>query len=88
LDHLGVVVLWTLIVAYAACAIVTTPIVLVASRPLVDPLRPATNRFSLAVVAGLMWPLLLLGLVELSTVVILSKALVPNRRESGIAILA
>jgi hypothetical protein len=81
-------VLWTLTVTYVACAIVTTPVVLLASRPLVDPLRPATNRFSLAVVAGLMWPLLLLGLVELSSVVISSKALVPNRRESGIAILA
>jgi hypothetical protein len=81
-------VLWTLTVAYVACAIVTTPIVLVASRPLVDPLRPARNRFSVAVVAGLMWPLLLLGLVELSSVVMLSKALVPDRREAGIAILA
>ena len=80
--------LWTLTVTYVVCAMVTTPLVLVASRPLVDPLRPATNRFSLAVVAGLMWPLLLLGLVELSSVVMLSKALAPDRRETGIAILA
>jgi hypothetical protein len=84
----GVVVLWTLTVSYVACAIVTTAIVLVGSRPLVDPRRPATNRLSLALVAGLMWPLLLLGLVEFSSVMMFSKMVVSDRRGAGIAILA
>ena len=80
--------LWTLTVSYVACAIVTTTIVLVGSRPLVDPIRPATNRLSLAVVAGLMWPLLLLGLVEFSSVMMFSKMVVSDGGEAGIAILA
>jgi hypothetical protein len=80
-------VLWTLTVVYVASAIVTTGIVLDASRPLVDEHRPATHRLSLAAVAGVLWPVMLIGLVEFSSVMVCSKVLAPDDSEEGIAVL-
>jgi hypothetical protein len=80
-------VLWTLTVVYAASAIVTTGIVLVASRPLVDEHRPPTHRLSLAAVAGLLWPVMLLGLVEFSSVMVYAKVVAPDEREAGADVL-
>jgi hypothetical protein len=80
-------VLWTLPVLYVASAIVTTVIVLIATRRLMDERRPATHRLSLAVAAGLVWPLLLLGLVEFGSVMAFSKAHAPDNGEAGIAVL-
>lgn len=80
--------LWTLTWVYLASAVVTTAIVLVASRRLVDVRRPATHRLSLAVAAGLVWPMLLLGLVEFSSVMAYSKVHSPDHGEAGIAVLA
>ena len=79
--------LWTMTVVYVASAIVTTVILLEATRPLMEADRPATHRLSLAMAAGLAWPVMLLGLVEFSGVIALSKAYAPDHGEAGIAIM-
>jgi hypothetical protein len=83
----GEVVPWKLTVLYIASAIVTTVIMLLATRRVMDERRPATHRLTLAVAAGLVWPLLLVGLVELSTVILLSKVRTFDNGEAGIAVL-
>jgi hypothetical protein len=70
-------VLWTMTVVYVASAIVTTVILLEATRPLMEADRPATHRLGLAMAAGLAWPVMLLGLVEFSGLIALSKAHAP-----------
>jgi len=80
-------VLWTMTLVYVASAIVTTVIVLVATRPLVEGRRPA-HRLGLAMLAGLTWPVMLLGLVEFSGVIALSKVHAPDHGEAGVAIMA
>jgi hypothetical protein len=80
-------VLWTLTIVYVASAIVTTGVALVASRPLVDEHSPATHRLSLAAVAGLLWPVMLLGAAEFSSVVVYSKVVAPDERDASIAVL-
>jgi hypothetical protein len=67
---------------------VTTVIVLLASRRLMDERRPATHRLSLALIAGLLWPLLLIGLVEFSSVMLYSKTRKTDNGEAGISVLA
>jgi hypothetical protein len=81
-------VLSTVTGVYVASAIVTTVIVLLTSRRLVDEQRPATHRLSLAVAAGLVWPLLLLGVVEFGSVMVYSKLRAPDHGEAGIAVMA
>jgi hypothetical protein len=83
----GVAVFWTITLLYIVSAIVSTVIVLAATRPRVEGRRPA-HRLGLAMVAGLTWPVMLLGLVEFSGVVALSKVKAPHHREAGVAIVA
>jgi hypothetical protein len=80
-------VFWTMTLLYIASAIVSTVVVLVATRPLVEGRRPA-HRVGLAMVAGLTWPLMLLALVEFSGVVALSKVKAPHHGEAGVAVMA
>jgi hypothetical protein len=70
---------------YFAMACVTATIVFFASRWAGDERRPATHRVSLSFVAGLVWPMMLLGLVELSSVMVYVKA--HAQEEAGIEVL-
>jgi len=83
---MGVAVLCNCMLIYLASAIVTTAVVFVASNWVGDELRPATHRASVSVAAGLAWPLLLLGMVELSSVVIYTK--MHQHDEPGLAVFA
>jgi len=83
---MGVVVLWTCVLVYVASAIVTAVVVFLASKCVGDELRPATHRVSLSVAAGVVWPVLLLGMFELSSFVLYTK--VAQHVERGIAIVA
>ncbi|WP_029117342.1 hypothetical protein [Mycobacterium sp. URHB0044] len=80
--------LWNLTLLYIASAIVTAVIMLLATRRLVDERRPATHRVSLAIAGGLVWPLLLIGVVEFSSVMLLSMVHGTDDAEAGIAVLA
>jgi len=82
---MGVVVLWTCGLVYVASAIVTAVVVFLASKWVGDELRPATHRVSLSVAAGVVWPVLLLGMFELSSFVLYTK--VAQHVERGIAIV-
>jgi hypothetical protein len=55
---------WTLLIIYAAVALVSAVTVYILSRRLGDELRPSTHRVILSLLAGVAWPLLLFGLVE------------------------
>ena len=83
---MGVVVLWTCVLVYVAAATVTAIVAFVASKWVGDERRPATHRVSLSVAAGLVWPLLLLGVFELSSVILYTK--VHRRDERGLAVVA
>jgi hypothetical protein len=78
-------VLGTLTLVYVASAMVTTAIVLVASRAVMEDTRPGTHRLIVALLAGLAWPVLLLGLAEMTVV---AYAYVKVRGEPGIAVMA
>jgi hypothetical protein len=53
---------------YVAAWAVTTAITFVAGRHLGDRTRPAVDIFVVCVLAGALWPFLLVGVVELSSV--------------------
>jgi hypothetical protein len=57
-----------------------------AARHLNDRREPAPHPLWVSVVAGLLWPLLLVGLVELSSLVVVTKA--QSKAEPGVAIFA
>jgi hypothetical protein len=57
-----------------------------AARHLHDRCEPSPHPLYVSVVAGALWPLLLVGLVELSSVVVLTKA--HSKAEPGISISA
>jgi hypothetical protein len=80
------VVLWTCVLVYVASAIVTAVVVFVASKWVDDELRRATHRLSLSAAAGVLWPLLVLGALELSSFALYAK--VVQRVERGLAIVA
>ena len=77
--------LWMLTLVYVGSAIVTTAIVLVAGREVMETTRPAMLRLILALAVGLAWPVLLLGLAEMT---VIAYAYVKVRREAGIAVMA
>jgi hypothetical protein len=79
-------VLWNFVYIYLASAMVAAAVVFAASNWVGDELRPPAHRLSLSVAAGLLWPLLLLGMIELSSVVIVTK--VHHQHEPGLAIVA
>ena len=65
---------WQFVLAYVASAFVTTVIVFVASEWVGDERRPATHRVSLSIAAGLVWPLLMLGVFALGSFMLYTKA--------------
>lgn len=57
----------TLLTAYLSCALITSTIVFIASMRLGDERRPALERTSLSLAAGAVWPVMLIGVVEISS---------------------
>jgi len=57
-----------------------------AARHLHDRCEPSPHPLCVSVVAGALWPLLLVGLVELSSLVVLTKA--QSKAETGSSISA
>jgi hypothetical protein len=72
---------------YVASAIVTTVTVLDTTRPLMKGRRPA-HRLGLAMLAGLTWPVMLIGVVEFGGVIALSKVYATDHGEAGVAVMA
>jgi hypothetical protein len=72
-DPRGGDVAFTVVTAYFTVACATAVVAFVASKLLGDARRPATHRVSLSLVAGAIWPMLVLGLVELSSVAVYAK---------------
>lgn len=64
----------TIVIAYLIGWVVSTAVVFVMSRRLNDPRNPAPHLLILSAVAGSMWPMLLLGAVEFSSLVACSSA--------------
>lgn len=62
------------VIAYLIGWVVSTAVVFLASRRLNDPHNPAPHLLILSAVAGALWPLLLLGAVEFSSLVACSSA--------------
>ena len=59
---------WTVLTIYGAIALLSAIGVYIVSRRLGDGRRPATHPLILSVLAGAVWPLLLIGLVELGSI--------------------
>jgi hypothetical protein len=57
-----------------------------AGRRLTDRESPAAHPLMVSVVAGAVWPLLVVGLVELSSIMVLTK--VPSKSRSSVGIVA
>jgi hypothetical protein len=73
-DEWGDTVVQTTVIAYLIGWVVSTAVVYVASRRLNDPRNPAPHILVLSAVAGALWPMLLLGVVEFSSLVACSSA--------------
>jgi hypothetical protein len=73
-DEWGDTVVQTTVIAYLIGWVVSTAVVYVASRRLNDPRNPAPHILVLSAVAGALWPMLLLGAVEFSSLVACSSA--------------
>jgi hypothetical protein len=66
--------------------LVGTIVVYTAARHLNDRCEPSAHPLYVSVIAGALWRLLLVGLVELGSVVVLTKA--PSKAEPAISISA
>jgi ABC-type spermidine/putrescine transport system permease subunit II len=65
--------LHTLLIAYATIAAAAAVVVFVASARLGDEPRPHGQRMGLSLAAGVVWPVILLGLAELSSFAMYAK---------------
>jgi heme/copper-type cytochrome/quinol oxidase subunit 2 len=63
----------TLAISYAAVAVVTAMIVFAVSARLGDERRPTGERIGLSLAAGIVWPVILLGVAELSSFAMYAK---------------
>lgn len=63
---------WSL--AYLTCWLVATVVVFVAGNCLSDRRQPATHPLSLSVIAGAVWPMLVIGALELAAMALYTKA--------------
>jgi hypothetical protein len=75
-----------LVVIYVCGWLAVTVTVYAAGRRLADPESPATHPLMVSVAAGTAWPLLVVGLVELSSIIVLTK--VPSKSRSSVGIVA
>ncbi|GLP73387.1 hypothetical protein TUM20983_04970 [Mycobacterium antarcticum] len=65
---------WTLVYAYAAVAAAAAVAVFILSARLGDERRPAGERFALSLAAGMVWPMILLGVAEIGSFAMYAKA--------------
>ena len=79
---------WTLLFAYLAVAFVVAVAASFASARLGDERRPTGERFVLSLAAGLVWPVLLLGLAEVSSVAMYAKVHEHDGDGASIEVLA
>lgn len=63
----------TLLEAYLAAAIISAIVVFIVSGRVGEERRPTPERIGLSSAAGAIWPVILLGLVELSSVAVYAK---------------
>jgi predicted metal-binding membrane protein len=75
-----------LVVGYVSGWLAVTLAVYAAGRRLTDRESPATHPLMVGVAAGAAWPLLVVGLVELSSIIVLTK--VPSQSRSSVGIVA
>lgn len=78
----GDTVVQAIVIAYLVGWVLSTAVVYVASRRLNDPRNPAPHILMLSGVAGALWPMLLLGAVEFSSLVACSSAASHLKSES------
>jgi hypothetical protein len=69
----------TLVVIYLTGWSLVTFIAYAAGRRFGDKRTPAPHPFAVSVVAGAVWPLLVVGLVEMSSIVVYAKVSRPRR---------
>ncbi len=77
---------WTLLVIYFVGWVTVSFAAYAAGKRLADRQTPAAHPVMLSVAAGAVWPLLVVGLVELSSVMVFTK--VPSKIHHGIGIYA
>lgn len=75
-------------VIYGASALVTTVAVFLTSKRISDRQRPATVRLGLSVAAGVLWPLVLLGLIEFGAFAAYTKVAEPEESPLDIDVAA
>jgi hypothetical protein len=75
-----------MVLIYLSGWLVGTLVAYTAARHLNDRCEPSPHPLYVSVVAGALWPLLLVGLVELSSLVVLTKA--QSKVETGSSISA
>lgn len=75
-----------LLTTYFGCWAIASIAVYLATRRLSDRRSPAPHPILISIVAGAVWPLLLVGLVELSSVMVYTK--VQNKPGPGVGIFA
>ena len=78
---------WALAIGYCAVAIAAAVVVFVASERFGDQRRPAPHRTGLSLAAGAVWPMVLLGVLELTSVAMYAKAYRATATR-GVAVLA
>lgn len=78
---------WTVMVAYLTLALVAAAVVFVLSARLGDEPRPLPQRTFLSLAAGVVWPVILLGVVEVSSFAMYAKAHEHDDEDEGLIVL-
>ncbi|BBZ30679.1 hypothetical protein MMAD_49740 [Mycolicibacterium madagascariense] len=79
---------WNLIVGYLTMALVAAVVVFVVSARLGDERRPLGQRTFLSLAAGLVWPVILLGVAEVSSFAVYAKAHEHDDEEERVLVVA
>ncbi len=78
----------TLLFAYLAVALVVAVVAFFASARLGEERRPTGERLVLSLAAGLVWPVILLGLAEVSSFAVYAKVHEHDGHDASIEVLA
>jgi hypothetical protein len=81
-------VAWTILIAYSAVAVMAAAVVFAVSARLGDERRPTGERIGLSLAAGAVWPVILLGLAELSSFAMYAKVHERDDEEARIDVLS
>ena len=77
----------TLAVAYGALAIIAAVVVFVLSARLGDERRPTGQRVGLSLAAGVVWPVIVLGVAEVSSFAVYAKVHEHDDEEAGVLVV-